>query len=510
MGAVRNGQLWPRLAFALVVVLAGVLRWPDLDAGAGTGDEATVVDRAVRALGGELAPPAWDWPPGSSYLVAGAVLGGRVAGFDAAADPARLYTVARLLFAAVAVAAVVLTGVLGARLADGPRQAPWTGVGAALALALSFVSVRLSRAAHPEHLQLACLLLSLLAALRFDRTRRWRWLVAAGAAAGCAGAVKYLGVTVAAVPLAAVLTLPGLSRARRLGGATLLAGCTVAGFVAGTLGTSVRGTAFVRGFTAQWRHQAGGHLGYEAGAPGWVFHATESLPGTWGWPLTLATAAGIVLVAVRGSRAQRLVAGYAVALFAVVGASLIAFPHYALVVTPLLAVFALVALGRLPRVAPAGAAGLAALALVPTALHDLRLLRVADAPTTLEAVAVLTADLPGPVWADHSTGVLRPARSEFSLAEHHAEVLRCGCFAVLSSLQEDRYRRLPERYPEQVAGYDALRRAGPAIAVVEPSVPLSYRWDLLPQWGLAAIPLRGPLPRVGPTVTVLDLRTPGG
>jgi hypothetical protein len=77
---------------------------------------------------------------------------------------------------------------------------------------------------------------------------------------------------------------------------------------------------------------------------------------------------------------------------------------------------------------------------------------------------------------------------------------------ALSSLQEDRYRRLPSRYPREVAGYESIRRAGRRIAVVEPTLPLSYRWDLLPQWGLDRIPLRGPLPRVGPTVTILDLR----
>ncbi len=485
-----------------VGVLAAALRWPDMGAGAGSGDEATVVERAVRALGGELMPPAFDWPPGSSYLLAAAVLAGRVLGFDAAADPDRLYTFARLLFAAIAVATVVLTGVLGAALGD-ERRAGWTGVGAALALAVSFVSVRLSRAAHPEHLQMLLVLLTLLAALRFDHARHHGWLAVSGLTAGLAGAVKYLGITVAIVPLAAAVLARDVSWPKRLGAAALLAAATVVGFVGGTLGTAVRGTAFANGFVDQWRHQAGGHLGYEAAEPGWVFHLGTSLPGTWGWPLTLAALAGIAIVALRGSRPQRLVAAYAVLLLGLVGASRIAFPHYVLVVTPLLAVFALIALGRLTR--PALVIVLVAVSLVPTFLHDLRLLRLDDAPTTFEHAGAIAADLPGPVWSDHSTGVTAPQRSEFSLAEHADEVLRCGCYVALSSLQEARYRRLPERYAEQVAGYDAIREAGTVVAVIEPSLPLSYRWDLLPQWGLGRVPLRGPLPTVGPTVTILDL-----
>jgi hypothetical protein len=491
------------VAFVAVVVLAAVLRFPDLEAGAGSGDEATVVDRAVLALDGRLAPPAFDWPPGSSYLLAAGLLAARLAGFDASADPDRLYTFARLLFWAVAVATVALTGLAGAALADG-RARTWTGTGAALALAVSFVSVRLSRAAHPEHLQMLLVLLGLLAGLRFDRSRRTGWLVGAGVAAGLAGAVKYLGVTVAVVPLAAVL-LHATTWPRRLAQATLLAATAVGGFAAGTLGTTLS-LAFVRDFVAQWRHQAGGHLGYEAREPGWVFHLGTSLPGTWGWPLTVAAVAGLGLVAWRGTRAQRLAAGYTVVLFGLVGASRIAFPHYVLVVTPLLAAFAFVALGRLARWAPALAVLVVAASLVPTALDDVRLLRLDGAPRTTELAGALAAELDGPVWADHSTGVAEPARSAFSLAELADEVVGCDCYVALSSLQEDRYRRLPERYAAQVAGYEALRRAGRVVTVVEPSLPLSYRWDLLPQWGLGAIPLRGPLPTVGPTVTILDLR----
>jgi hypothetical protein len=357
---------------------------------------------------------------------------------------------------------------------------------------------------------MALVLLGLLAGLRSGRTR---WLLAAGAAAGLAGAVKYLGITVVAVPVMAVFTQPALSWSRRLGRSALVmlvAGLT---FAAGTLGTAVRGTAFLRGFADQLAHQSAGHLGYEAEGPGWLFHATTSLPGSWGWPLTIAAAAGVVLVALRGTRAQRLTAAYAAGLYSLVGMSRIAFPHYVLVVTPLLAALACVALARLaaalPRQVAVAAIALVIASLVPSLGNDLRLRRLDDAPRTTELAGVVAAGLPGPVWSDHSTGVAEPARTMFSLSERAEETLGCDCYAVLSSLQEERYRRLPRRYAREVAGYDALREAGTVVAVVEPSLPLSYRWDVLPQWGLARIPLRGPLPTVGPTVTILDLRAPG-
>jgi hypothetical protein len=520
----RFGRWAPfALGLAAVLLLAALLRWPATATAPAAGDEATVVDRAVLVLDGRLAPPAFDWPPGSSYLLAAAVLAGRLAGFDAAADPLRLLSFARLLFAAVAVAVVALTGLLGAALADGggpgapSRRAAATGLVAALAMAVSFVSVRLSRAAHPEHLQMLLVLLALAAGLRFDRTRRRRWLLAAGTAAGLAGAVKYLGVTVALVPLLAAVAVRGVPRSRRLADAAMVAAATLGGFVAGTLGTTVRGTAFVRGFADQWLHQAGGHLGYEADGPTWWFHLTTVLPGTWGWPLTIAALAGIGLVARRGSRAQRLTAAYTAALLTLVGLSQITFPHYVLVATPLLAVLAAVALtrgaaalARAPRsrwAGPVVAGALVAASLAPVVLDDLRLRRLDAAPTTTGRVADLTAGLPGPVWAEHHTGVPAPARSAFSLAEQPADFLACDCLVAVSSYQEDRYRRLPERYAAEVAGYDAIRAAGEVVDVVAPGLPLSYRWDLLPAWGLRRIPLTGPLPLVGPTVTLLDLRT---
>jgi len=505
----------PRWRFALglagVVLLAAALRLPELGAGlpAVAPDEPTVVDRALGALDGDPMPPQFDWPPGSSYVMAAALLAGRVVGFDPTGDQVELYRFGRVLFAGVALIAVALTGAVGAALADDRRRRAGTGLGAAVALALSYVSVRLSRTVHPEHLQIVFVLAALLAGLRFDADRRTRWLVASGLLAGLAGATKYLGVTVALVPLLAAVAVAGVAWRRRVRDAAVVTAAVVAGFVGGTLGTVLRGGAFLDGFAYQLGHQAGGHLGYQATTPGWLFHLGTTLPGSWGWPVTVAAVAGIVLMLVRGTRAQRLTAVYGAAVFALIGASRVAFPHYALLVMPLLAVAAFVAVGRLvaalPRMARPAVAVLALLTLLPALLNAVRLVRVADAPDTRALAAEAVADLPGPVWVEAYTGVPDADREVFTLGEVDG-LVDCDCFAVSSSYQEERYTARPDRYPAEAAAYAALRRDRPIVAVIAPSVPLTYRWDLLPEWGLARLPLTGADPTVGPTITVFDLR----
>lgn len=61
------------------------------------------------------------------------------------------------------------------------------------------------------------------------------------------------------------------------------------------------------------------------------------------------------------------------------------------------------------------------------------------------------------------------------------------------------------RYASEVAAYDELQRAADVVATVEPTRALSFRRNLLPQWGVAGVPLRGELV-TGPRVTVYDLR----
>src|SRR5207245_1535706 len=83
--------------------------------------------------------------------------------------------------------------------------------------------------------------------------------------------------------------------------------------------------------------------------------AASSRPGNWGYGVTAPAVVVAAWVLVRGTRPQRLTAAAVIPLFALVGTSRVRFPHYVLVVVPLLACLGMVALVRLAR--RAGVAG---------------------------------------------------------------------------------------------------------------------------------------------------------
>ncbi len=507
-------MLW--VGVVACVVLAALLRLPHLDTGLPQvvgPDEPTVMDQA-RLVAEGIAPDRFDWPPAAMELLAGAMV--LAPGVDAADSP---YLFARLLFVAVSLAVVALAGALGARLAGsgGAAERRLVAWGTAGLTAVSFLSVRLSRQVHPEHLQLLFMLGAVLVALDYDRDRRWSLAAAAGGLAGLAGATKYLGV-LAVVPLAGAVVFSALPPATRVRHLVLGAAATVGGFVLGAPVILARWGSFVAGLDYQFRHQGGaGHLGYDAEGPAWWFHLGQSLPGNWGWPITVAAVAGALAVARRGTRAQRLVLGLALALFAVVGLFRVRFPHYVVILIPFLAPYAVVAARRLAgcsglRPARASALAGAALALVavPTVVDDVRLLRVGAGTDTRLVAAGVVEDLEGPVWAEPYA--LAPPLADRVVPAVGADpgVVGCRCVLVLSSYMEDRYRREPDRYVEAVAAYDAVRAGGRTLAVVEPTLPLDYDWDLLPGWGLDRIGIGAGAGGLvtGPTLTVVDLRAP--
>lgn len=504
---------------AAIALLAAALRFTHLGAHLPaliSPDEPTVANRALAVLGGDLVPPLWDWPPLSSYLLAGALLLARPLAPDLVDDPARLYLFGRVVFATVAVAAVVLTGVLGAAVVrrDRPGSRRLVAWGAAGAVAVCYLLVRSGRLVHPEQLQPLLMMGSLLCTFRVEATRRaWPWVLGAGVLAGAAGATKYVGV-IAALPLAVAV----LQRHRETGARVRLlgvaVGATVLGFLVGTLGTVLRWQHFLDGLLGQFSHQATGHLGYEPTGPGWWFHLTESLPGGWGWPVTVLAVAGLGLgLATRGR--ARLVAVTAVPVAVAVTLGQVRFPHYIVIALPFLAVLAFVALDRLlalvrPRLGAVAAGAVVAgvvLSLAPPLLDDVRLVRAAAANDTrlLVAARVAALDPAAPVWTEAYATTGPVDRETFSWASDPT-VLDCACHVLVSSTQEERYRARPQRYADEVAAYDALRARGRVVDVIGPPQALSYRWDLLPQWGMGGLPLTGPVGPVGPTVTVLDLR----
>jgi hypothetical protein len=470
-------------------------------------DEPTVMDRALALLHGH-APTLWDWPQGAMSVLAGLIGGVRALTPWADGTP---WLFGRVVFALVGVLAVVLTGLLGSALTGGraePRQRRLVAWIASGLLAVSWLRVRLSRSIQPDHLQLVFVLGALLCALGYDRRtpRSTWWLAGAGLLAGAAGATKYLGVLVV-VPTAVFVV-----HRRRRGAVrdlAVLAGTTAVGFLALAWGALAEPGAFWDGLTGQFGHQAGGHPGYEGQSTGWWFHATTSLPGNWGWGITVLAALGTVVVLVDGDRRQRIVALFAIGLFAVVGLSRVEFPHYLVIVLPLLAVLAALLVERVVDHASPVHAAIALVGIVlfvtPTIADDVRLVRAQNATDTRELVDPFLRSLDGPVLVEWyaslpATGIAIgdvPARPD---------VVDCNCYLVLSSYREDRYRRHPRKYAREIAAYDRVRAAGTVVRVVGPHPRLAYNWDVLPRWGLDRVPLTGHISVVGPTITVLDLR----
>jgi 4-amino-4-deoxy-L-arabinose transferase-like glycosyltransferase len=498
------------VGLAVIAVVALVLRTVALGAHLPhliAPDEPTVMDRALAHLHGH-APTGWDWPQGAMSVLAGLIGGVRALTPWADGTP---WLFGRVVFALVGVLVVVLTGLLGAAMA-GERAAPrrrrlvaWIASGL---LAVSWLSVRLSRSIQPDHLQLAFVLGALLCALRYDRRtpRSTWWLAGAGLLAGAAGATKYLGVLVVVPTAVFVVQWRRAHAAREL---VVLAVTTVVGFVALAWGALAEPGAFWDGLTGQFGHQAGGHPGYEGQSTGWWFHATKSLPGNWGWGITVLAALGTIAALIDGDRRQRVVALFAIGLFAVVGLSRVEFPHYMVIVLPLLAVLAAMLVARVvdhaaSRYAAIALAGIVLL-VAPTVADDVRLVRAQNATDTRELVDPFLRSLDGPLLVEWYAS-LPATGTAIGDVPARPDIVDCNCFVALSSYREERYRRHPRKYASEVAAYDRVRAAGTLVRVIGPHPHLAYNWDVLPRWGLDRVPLTGDISAVGPTITVLDLR----
>lgn len=503
----RDPVWWLGLAGALAVGAA--LRLPAIGAHLPQivhPDEPTTMTRALDALGGDLTIPFWDWPPFGAFLLAGGI--GVVPGLSASSGDATLYLFGRVFFALISLGLVAATAWLAVEVLDDRAERRAVATVAALAMAVSFLAVRLGRIVHPEQLQILLLVVGLALVARAVRRERPTLVVVAGGVLGLAAATKYLGAVgmVSALWIAVVVGDPSVqARIRRVAavGAAFLGGT-----LAGTLGTILRFGDVWEGISYQLLHQTGGHLGY--GGPPWV-HLTNSLPGNWGWPLTVLGIAGLGYGLVAGDRRLRVLAWPAVVVLALAVTNDVRFPHYVLLAVPMLAILGLVALWRLVRrVAPSGRgafiASLAcvavALTLIPTVLDDVRLIRADRSPDTRELLLQRLEELPDDVLVLAESSTLRGQQHAWG---NEPGVLDCGCYAVISSYNEDRFREDPQRYADEIDVYDRMRAEGDVLGVIEPFRPLSYRWDVLPQWGLHHVPLTGEVGATGPTLTIVDL-----
>lgn len=493
---------------AVVAVVAIASRFALLRHGLPTvlgADEPVVMGRAQQLLAGEL-PTEYDWPTGSMLLLAGWL---EATGRGDAVAP---YAAARVLFAAIAVLQVLAGGLLAARVA-GPGRALPVAAWAIVAGTVAYPALRLSRILHPDPLQALLITLALLAAVELLRDPRPRWAVACGAASGLAAGTKYLGGTVVLALVVAVLLAPRLGGAQRV---RLLAGAAVAAMVAFAVAVPaalMHPADLFEGLRFQLTHQSGGHLGYEGDGPSFWWHLTTALPGTWGWPATIAALVAAGVVARRGTAAQRIVVLHAAIGFAVVAWGVVRFPHYVLVYLPALTVALALAIDlvleqvrRLDLRAVATAAVAVVLFGLP-AMHGYQLLRAEQGDDTRDVAATVAAEIELPIIKEPYTDSSEIGRRVAPLGLV-PEVTECRCVVEISSYNEDRFRGDPERYADAVAVYDRLRATGEIVAVVRPTRPSAYNWDVLPQWGVDEVPLTGPVGAVGPTITFIELPGP--
>jgi hypothetical protein len=197
---------------------------------------------------------------------------------------------------------------------------------------------------------------------------------------------------------------------------------------------------------------------------------------------------------------------------AAVGLSHLTFPRYALM--PLAALIAL-GVGLVIHTSEqfdarghrrvATAIALAAIVTLAWPATDiLRLLASAHAGRTELIASQTTARLNGRIVAEPYTLPYTDPVEHMSNLATHPELLTCHCYLVISSYAEERYRAEPLRYPQEVAVYDRIRRLGTTVSVTRPSVPLTYRWEALPDYGIRAVPLDRPAV-VGPIITVVKM-----
>ncbi len=501
------------------MLTGAVLRLAGLGAhlpGLASGDEQVMVGRSLALARGRL-PVEYDWPSGAFVLVAPLLRPGP----DTGASP---YLVALAVVAVAGIALVAVTALLAAALVPPGRRRRVAAWLAAAAAALAYPAVSASRTAHPEMLQDAAATAALLVTLRLATDPRRRWAVLAGALGGAAAGLKYVGGVVVLVTVVAALLpaisgttaapAPGPGSARRSArvrwdnaGATVAAAALA--FLALVPGLVTDPGRVGAGIVLQFAHSASGHVGFDSATPAALYHVRETLPGALGLPVAVLIGAGMLDAVWRGGRRARLVVLFVLLAAIPIGWSHLTFPRYALLVLPALFCLAAAAASRVVRGPRSGAAllGVALVVLTPPALDAARLVRAQSAPDTRELATEVVSRLPAPVYAENFTVELgatargAPVTPIVGLDRRPDLGPGCGCYVLVSSFMQDRYRAEPDRYRAQLDRYAQLATTATLIDVFAPTVPLQYRWEALPQYGVHAVPLSGPLTG-GPTVSV--------
>ncbi len=442
------------LLLALLAV-AGALRATGIQYGLPFGsllnpDEQSIVPRAWKMVhGGGLDPGWFDYPTLVIYLLAP---------FQAWQD-APSYLTGRIVILALGLAAVVATWWLGRR-----AYGPWAGAVGAAGVAFATVHVDYSRMAVTD----VPLTLGVAVTLGLLVLGRIEW---AGVAMGLAAGAKYPGVF-----LAVPLVVAGWGQWRRIATGLVLA---AAAFLATSPFVLVHPGQAIDDATRVQRLAADGWLGFEddlATPLAFVDRLWDALG-----PLLALAVLGLAVALWRRTRADLVLASFAIVYFLDLLTLRAHFDRYTLPLLPALAVLA----GRVKLAVPLAVVALAvplwwsagdASRLTRT---DTRVVAQRWIAENIPACASVAAESSIPAMRGVSVlplllpGPGRPADPNRSLARLRAQGVE---WVVVSGAVADRVLRARSLYPKEAALYDDLERSGTRAYRVDPGGELGGPW----------------------------------
>jgi 4-amino-4-deoxy-L-arabinose transferase-like glycosyltransferase len=338
-----------------------------------------------------------DWNPhffnyGTFYIylvTIAATLSGLQGGWS---DWAALHLVARVVSALFGTATVLVVYLIGKEMAGA-----WTGILAALVLAVMPMHVVHSHYATVDAVATFFLALALWAMVRLTEECHPIWYAIAGAAVGLGAATKY-SAGVAFLPIIlGHLTARGTSRMPHPPARFLLISAAAAAlffwvacpYVFMSKGGLVRlNPEFLRDAGFEMRHmRGGGTFAFVNTGSGWAYHLMHSLPAGLGYCLVIFALAGLFFLPRAHGPGALVTLGFAALYFGIIGAAQERFLRYTLLLAPIFAlscaalVTQVAAMGRRWR---AASVALALAAVVPTFLYSLGQVQLMSRPDVRE------------------------------------------------------------------------------------------------------------------------------
>lgn len=467
-------------------------------------DEDVMVGRAVRmALEPTLDPRFYAYPPLAFDLFAAAVrlagwLPGVPIGAATGVDPSGEILADRMLSTAAFAGSAAFTYLLARRELGGSAALLAAG-----ALAVAPLAVREAHFATTDMPELFFVCLALWAAMRATGGRGF---LGAGAAAGLAFECKYPGgAAIAAILVTALWGVGAGDGLRRLAAAGL-------GFAVVAIVLTVA-TGHIGDYAGGIRFLSGRAAAFSSMPPGWLYHATQSLPYGLGLGTFAVAMAGIAVALRRRTRLDAALICFIALSYAPIGASHEDFFRYAM---PLLPALCVLAAGTL-RILPTRPGRLCQLVLgallVPSLWNSIQFDRLlGQTDTRVEAARWLLARPAGaavlisdywsqPLYASSELG-RRSLHPFYATGDRRADSFQMGRFTdhlVVNQGEPDGtandrpcYRVLASAAPWQTAV-----SSDRPLAVFSPGSPGEAVYDridsfYLPVWGFSGLDRSGP------------------